>query len=200
MNTSLMLLTTTILAVMAPLGFAQTSNWVDFTDETASRLVFDINVPDLATLDCEDEIDQVACDLDGDNDLDLILARKGGGYGVDARHNFLLINNNGVFVDSTASKAPGFLTTFTNTRDVICTDVEGDGDADVVFANTFEEQPELWLNDGSGNLTLAANWFTSNGSHSFSPGPNSCAIVAGDVDGDGDEDLFLSTYACGLGR
>ncbi len=177
---------------------AAQSNWVDFVDETSTRLVLHGSNPDLGNLTCDDELDMAKADLDGDGDDDLVVVRLQAGYTQVALSNFLLINENGVFHDKTPTNIPGFLVA-DSSRDVICADVDGDLDQDIIVANTYQEQPRLFLNNGSAVFTEATNWFTSNGSNSFSPGPLSCSVVAEDIDGDSDLDIFLSTYRFAAG-
>jgi len=118
-------------------------------------------------------------DLDGDGDLDALVANAGP--------NRLLRNDgSGVFADAT-SPLPAPLD---DSRGLALGDVDGDGDLDVLVGN--HGQSRLLVNDGSGVLTDAPSQI---------PGllVNTCAVALGDVDGDGDLDAFLGNVGpCGL--
>lgn len=74
----------------------------------------------------------------------------------------------------------------------ICFDAEGDGDLDVYVVNGGSEWPvgdtryqdQLYVNNGKGAFTI------STGALPSMPTSGGC-VAAGDMDGDGDEDLFV---------
>ena len=73
----------------------------------------------------------------------------------------------------------------TNTKGMLCGDVDGDGDNDIVRTLTSGTPKLSWLaNDGLGNFTLA---------DTISMGGYGDANLAADVDGDGDLDLAVNT-------
>jgi hypothetical protein len=178
------------LASTASSQWFGTSNWVDFTEETGTRLVLS-SVP----LNDSQEKDMVKGDFDQDGDPDVAICRKipfsvAGGLG-----NVLLMNENGVLTERTATLAPDLLTA-DDSRDILAFDSNNDGWVDLCHANTFGEQPRLFLNLGeSGGVWQGfaedTGWLTAN---LGPPGPKFCAVYEGDVDNDGDLDLYFSDY------
>jgi hypothetical protein len=71
-------------------------------------------------------------------------------------------------------------------------DVDGDGDLDLLAANSSESTVSVRLNNGAGVYTVPANGTVPVGSGPFS-------VVLGDVDGDGDLDLLTADYGFGGG-
>jgi len=112
-------------------------------------------------------------DIDGDNDLDVLI-------GNDGRNYCLLNMQNGKWADG-SDRLP--LSTKV-TQDIELGDIDGDGDTDIICAN--EDGNEVWLND-KGTFTLSAlsdyishaEWETRE-------------IDLGDIDGDGDLDLVMA--------
>jgi hypothetical protein len=146
-----------------------------FSDETAARLPHDSDTSQ----------DFTAADLDGDGDLDLVSGGENG--------NRLLINDGkGVFADATG-RLPK-TETAEITRKVGAGDVDGDGDADLLFANMVAD-PEAWtpnrllINDGSGAFTDE----TSTRMPLATEPSNSIHAGFYDLDGDGDLDILAGT-------
>jgi hypothetical protein len=114
-------------------------------------------------------------DVDGDGDLDAIV-------GNELQQNRLYLNaGTGVFADVTATAVPGLLD---NTFAVVLGDVDGDGDLDA-FVGNAGQQNRLHLNGGTG--------FFADVTATNLPALLSLtrAAALGDVDGDGDLDLFV---------
>ena len=199
-------------------AFAQFGvNWVTFVNETGTRLVSD---PLLGVNDPEEK-DYAWGDVDKDGDIDLVVVRKEPFTSPGRRANVLFMNQNGVLTDRTADYASdsdvagdnGFLTP-TNDRDVVLADFNGDTWLDIATAVTISDglpkdisHPRIYVNKGAvGGVWQGFRFEAARtpqlyvlngaGQPDFSkPNPGRfCSIAAGDVDKDGDIDLFLGDY------
>ena len=116
----------------------------------------------------------VFADLDGDGDLDLFAAgRFGTGTGDGAVY---LNDGSGNF--TTTGQILGIFPKF-----AAAGDVDGDGDADLITqtrSGIYTGTTQVWLNDGSGNLTDSGISITES---------NAAGLAVGDLDGDGDLDI-----------
>lgn len=134
------------------------------------------------------------------------------------RSAIILINDSGVFRDRTSRYSNWTASTEHMTaRDVVLADLNNDGFVDAIFANTAFEAPRIYLNrgnDGAGNwLGFDTNPITPSITINVGTRPASilpdtiapfiggvdrdvlfCAVTAGDIDGDGDNDLYFSNY------
>jgi len=164
--------------------------WVAWSRATASRLVL-TSVP----FNDPEEKDVTTADLDRDGDPDVVVVRKLPFSFPGPKTDLLLMNEGGVLVERTATLAPGLLVA-DDARDVLAFDCNGDGWLDLVVANTFGQDPRLFLNQGEDamgswlGLVERTPWF----SPPFPIGPQFCAVYDGDVDNDGDADLYFSDY------
>lgn len=133
----------------------------------------------------------ICADLDGDGDQDVVFAN---GYalstaGTTAQLPTLLINkfNQALgFADESAVRLPALPL---KANQVIAVDVERDGDLDLAFACNGPSQQRLYINNGSGVFT--------DGTAARLPVLNVVAncVAAGDVEMDGDLDLFFNDGA-----
>lgn len=69
--------------------------------------------------------------------------------------------------------------------DAALADFDGDGDLDAAVAKNISTPKQIWINDGDGNFTDSGQELTTE---------ETKGVAAGDLDNDGDIDVF---YACG---
>src|SRR3989344_2162876 len=118
-------------------------------------------------------------DLDGDSDTDLatlgdILPGQGG-----TTISVFLNNGNGTF-QTHKDYTPGGVY-----RDIALGDFDKDGDKDVVLGiNSFDQQIAVVANNGQGKFNGTPRTFSTGGGHFYHE------VSVGDVNGDGDLDVF----------
>jgi hypothetical protein len=126
-------------------------------------------------------------DVDGDGDLDLYFANVAFGPGIDPQDRLLINDGRGWFTDQTDVR---IARDAWYTVDAEFTDVDGDGDLDLVTA--VLNQARAWyvaLNDGTGVFKDATNSVFPSGL----TGQGIDAEVA-DFNGDGRLDMYFSSY------
>ncbi len=211
------------IGYLASLAMAGGGGWVEFADETATRLVAapPVGVSDPA------EKDYAWGDVDKDGDIDIVCVRKTESSqpcSVDPSlcNNVLFMNEgvaeghaiNGVFVDRTAEYATdaddggqGFFD-ITNDRDVILVDVNGDTWLDIVTATTISDglpktisHPRVYINKGlSGGAWQGFRYEEARIPQMFTipaglaVAPRFCAVAAGRVTNDNAPDLYFGDY------
>src|SRR5262245_39203916 len=90
-----------------------------------------------------------AGDLDGDGDLDLVLAK--------GRHTPLLdrvLLNDGRGRFAAADLGP----TADRTYSAVLADIDGDGDLDILVSNDAPDKKLVYANDGKGRFRVAGTW------------------------------------------
>lgn len=182
------------------LAGAADAQWISFSEETDARLSLDtVGIND------DQEKDIAFVDFDQDGWLDAVVVRKRPFSNAGARQDVLLMNEDGVLVDRTAELAGGFIASHTDARDVVPIDCNNDGWMDIAICNTFGEQPSFYLNlgeDGQGNWLGLDD--QSDRIEELEPPDGGqlltfCAIWAADLNNDGWDDLYMSSYSPGGG-
>lgn len=127
-------------------------------------------------------IDADFVDVDGDWDLDLLLASRTG-------DSILLLNDGtGTFLDADAQLPPQ-KGPYVYGPDAC--DVDGDGDLDLWLDNGANRQlaEQLLVNDGTGTFTDATDRVSGN------PGADDNEVQCADLDGDGDMDAVVASLS-----
>lgn len=141
-----------------------------FVDKTAN-LPLSYTAP--ATMDVE------AADVDGDGDIDLVLA-------MEFTENILLFNDGtGKFSVDLTKRFPKTISgnlTGQDSEDIAIADFDGDGDLDILFVSEDTPKHEFFLNDGTGKFILASYQF---------PGNQANAVGVTDINGDHLPDVII---------
>ncbi|MBL9078514.1 MAG: VCBS repeat-containing protein [Planctomycetes bacterium] len=189
-----------------------------FQDQTSTRLVA---ATGLGSGDPQEK-DYAWADFDQDGDTDLFVARKSPFTSGGHFPNVLLMNEGGVLTDRTALYGSAVSPTLqglgsqgmldaTNDRDVVAADVNGDGWVDLVTCTTLTDTqpqyirvPRVYINLGDNLVGVWQGFVYDNhlriddtpwsGLHRF------CSVAAGDIDNDGDLDLYFGDYQQGGAR
>jgi len=172
-------------------------------------------VSPVSITDAANEADVAVGDLDRDGDLDVIVARKEPFITAGGRTNVLLMNEDGRLVDRSWALASasdlagdrGFMTE-TNDRDVQVADIDRDGWLDVVTAVELSpgkpkalSHPRVYRNLGRS----AGAWLGLRHEDARIPELKHLdsgaslelrftTVAAGDLDGDGDVDLYFGDH------
>ena len=160
---------TLFFTAMATLSaYAQSPNTSSllFKDVTTSHLPYE----DLQQL----SMDAGVADLDGDGDMDIIIANE-------HRPNILLINDgNGNFTNESAERIPQVNH---DSEDIGIADFNGDGHPDIVIVSEDDKTNELYLNNGDGTFSNAGDRIPVEGT--------SNSVVVYDINLDGAMDILI---------
>ncbi|GAB4018798.1 beta strand repeat-containing protein [Spirosoma koreense] len=161
----------------------------NFTNETVSVRLNDGSGsfsphPNNSELSFSDRPQDVALgDIDGDGDLDLLIAKDQNDVGESYTVSVRLNDGSGTFTPPALNPE---VSVGSGPQSIALGDVDGDGDLDLLTANEFGNGVSLRLNDGSGNFIRLD---TNSGVPGLA-GPQSIAL--GDVDRDGDLDFIVA--------
>ncbi len=119
-----------------------------------------------------------AVDLDGDGDIDVLSASD--------------LDDKIAWYESDGGSPPTFTerpisTAADGALSVFATDVDGDGDTDVLSASTFDDKIAWYENDGGSPPTFAERVISTAANGAIS-------VFAADVDGDGDTDVLSASF------
>ncbi len=119
-------------------------------------------------------------DLDGDDDLDIVMVNYEGFFAAGQPGPLVVYTNDGTgtFMNTSATSVGGFEG---RVRQVAIGDVDADGDPDMWVPDANGGEDNLFINDGGVFTPMSANL-----------GSNAGAARFGDLDDDGDLDLFLA--------
>lgn len=130
------------------------------------------NLP-LSTL-AGNSMDANTVDLDGDTDIDIVVA-------CEYCPNIVLINDgNGVFTNESSTRLPQIVH---DSEDIGIADFDGDGDQDIIFVSEDDQTNEFYLNDGDGVFTDFTNRIPVTGT--------SNAVLTVDVNNDSIPDIII---------
>ncbi len=123
-------------------------------------------------------------DFDGDGDLDLASASIGGSS-VSIMRN----DGSGNFAQGRSWRAPLVAEETVSIANIVASDIDGDGDNDIVSNGLLLNSPNvtlLWINDGSGGFSQRVT--RQGGAEGYS-----WTVNADDLDGDGDDDVLMGS-------
>ncbi|HEV2527996.1 MAG TPA: VCBS repeat-containing protein [Thermomicrobiales bacterium] len=138
-----------------------------FTDATSSLLVGQPDEPKFSMA-------AMAADLDDDGDLDLVIASE---Y---APNRILINDGSGGLTDESDTRLPRIVG---DHEDIAIADFDRDGDLDLVFVGEDDQVNGYHRNDGSGVFDDSTDMLPARAT--------SNAVVAVDIDDDGDHDLII---------
>ena len=175
------------------------AQWLEWDIQTEERLV----LSSVANSD-DEEKDIWPADLNKDGWTDVIVVRKEpfSAATEPPKPDLLLMNQEGVLVDMTNELAPEFITNPSFARDIYVVDVDGDAWDDVVIVKTFNQPPMLYMNlgeDADGNWLGLTDESASRFPTLVSDDPLICAVWAGDLTGNGAQDLYFVNYRVNSG-
>ncbi len=151
-------------------GYAHTNPTV--VEERRFENVSDTHMPQPPLL--VQSKDAKPADVDGDGDLDLLIAHE-------YRANVLLINDGtGRFANESSSRLPQL---DRDSEDIVTADFDGDGDLDVLFVSEDDEENEFYLNNGDGTFSDERRIIATRGITN--------GVASADVNNDGRTDIVF---------
>ncbi|MCB9896487.1 MAG: VCBS repeat-containing protein [Planctomycetes bacterium] len=151
----------------------------------SAQSTFDSAPPGPVTATAGESFDAAWADVDGDGDLDLYVA---AGSGAVANHLYLVGDDGGF----TAVAGDPAVTVTGNSSGVAFGDLDGDGDLDLVVTNRNGANNNYFVNQGGTQGGVEGTFASKLSSIVATDGGNSRAVSLGDVDGDGDLDVFVA--------
>ncbi len=149
-----------------------------FSDETAARLPLAAGAWETREADLGD--------MDGDGDLDLLLANVNFRQNKDPQNRLFENDGRGYFTERTATHLPAEQM---HSVDADFVDLDGDGDLDIITANSFGHSFQCYLNDGHGRYSQATESILP-----ASVRGDGIDVEAADFNGDGKVDLYLCNF------
>jgi len=125
-------------------------------------------------------------DIDGDGDLDILMSNVNFKGNKDAQNRLFLNDGNGKFTDVTSTHLP---LEKMHSADGDFTDIDADGDLDIVTGNGFGNSIACYLNNGSGQYTNATDLIFP-----ASIKGDIIDIEVTDFNGDGRSDVYLCNF------
>ena len=138
-----------------------------------AQLFFDYsqNLPFGVTAEQSKDVQMV--DLNNDNRLDIVIA-------VEYSLNLIMMNNG--FGQFTISNQQNLPQEILDSEEIAVADFDGNGTKDIIFVSEDDFEHEFYLNNGSGNFTVAPYTL---------PSTSCSSVIASDFNGDGHQDILL---------
>lgn len=132
-------------------------------------------------------------DIDGDGDLDVFVANSTG------QKNFLYENQTGSHVSFVRRTSGPVVEDVGNSRQAVFFDADGDGDPDLYVTNFNGQDNWLYLNQGGLQNGTMGQFQRHHAGDAVNDGQSSYGVAHADVDGDGDQDLFVTNHSSVVG-
>ncbi len=130
-------------------------------------------------------------DVDQDGDLDAVVGNGPGNTDYSGEPNMVWLNDgSGIFTDSGQRLIPANGYDWDVTYAIALGDLDHDGDTDAFFGNAIPSPNTVWFNDGAGQFKLQGKYESMKPVHEYGYSMTTAAAL-GDLDADGDLDLYL---------